>query len=1019
MALDPKIIAKLKKDLAEINKIYKQLNMKPLSIEIETAGVDDILLIKQYLREAKELTEDLNEGFGGMAESIKNIVREWKSGFADPTKEATKSFTKLKGLAEKFSDDATGLAEMKGKEVAANKKLIALEVKRLTLLKDELTKKKSLSDAEETILANLNSEYEVQKELLDLAEERVKKEKKIQKSMGLTGAAVKSISGALGKIGMSSSFFEGIEGNMRETAKSGGKFAVAMTGLKGIVSGIGEAITDPLVVFTMIVKSVKFLVGIFDHVLKLTNKIGQSVGVAGYEAKNLKAQMHAAGDLSGDMFYNTEEMAGAYSKLNKAAGMNLKFNAENAQTFQDLTLYMGVSEEAAAQLFKISAQTGKSFNEMYDQVRDITQSLNESSGYSISTQDAIEAIGQSSGTVRFNIKGGTEGLVKAAHTANRLGLSMNEIAAAAATHLDFESSIAKEIEAEMFLQKDLNLDKLRYAALTGDTAMAAAEEARLIKENYKSLKGNVLAQQAFSDATGISMESLGTALSKQEELDGLSGKALKAKLAEQKAQKEMGQDAQAFDRTMANTLLQIKAMLEPLAKVVGPMILGMAKAIGPLLKKIGDFAKSDIGKGFLKIAGVGLGTALAVKGFNKLKARLTGVKTGDSNNTYTMDGRLRVSGDGGSGSGMDMLKGGMKGNIFKYLGKKGGLSRTLNRGLIRMFGKTKFTKLLSTRVLGPMSTAAKGITKESSIIARAINVVPSKINQGLGKVVSSSGSNLEKNFGTNNMSKIAKQGSSGNVKASKMASKFSSPATTKAAAKGGNIFSRGFSALKGAASKGMGMVKSAGSAISKQASKLSPMKALKKAFKSPLAKGFGKVFGPIMAAVEGIGNVRSSISNAKAAKMAGENIDLGALGKEIVQGAAYPIANLATNLIPGIGPAVSLLDGVASAFNLSPIKWLTDNLIDLIPNDAFTGLGKFAVGDDKPESGEVTKLATGGIVTGATNAIVGEAGPEAVIPLREFYAKFDELISAVNKGGSVYLDGNKVGYSLALQSSKM
>ena len=336
-----------------------------------------------------------------------------------------------------------------------------------------------------------------------------------------------------------------------------------------------------------------------------------------------------------------------------------------------------------------------------------------------------------------------------------------------------------------------------------------------------------------------------------------------------------------------------------------------------------------------------------------------------------------------------------------------------------MFGKTKFTKLLSTRVLGPMSTAAKGITKESSIIAKAINFVPSKINQGLGKVVSSSGSNLEKNFGTNNMSKIAKQGSSGNVKASKMASKFSSPATTKAAAKGGNIFSRGFSALKGAASKGMGMVKSAGSAISKQASKLSPMKALKKAFKSPLAKGFGKVFGPIMAAVEGIGNVRSSISNAKAAKMAGENIDLGALGKEIVQGAAYPIANLATNLIPGIGPAVSLLDGVASAFNLSPIKWLTDNLIDLIPNDAFTGLGKFAVGDDKPESGEVTKLATGGIVTGATNAIVGEAGPEAVIPLREFYAKFDELISAVNKGGSVYLDGNKVGYSLALQSSKM
>ena len=87
--------------------------------------------------------------------------------------------------------------------------------------------------------------------------------------------------------------------------------------------------------------------------------------------------------------------------------------------------------------------------------------------------------------------------------------------------------------------------------------------------------------------------------------------------------------------------------------------------------------------------------------------------------------------------------------------------------------------------------------------------------------------------------------------------------------------------------------------------------------------------------------------------------------------------------------------------------------------DTFYGGGGDADAMQVPESGEITELATGGIVTGPTNAIVGEAGPEAVIPLREFYAKFDQLIDAVNKGGNVYLDGNKVGYSLALQSSQM
>ena len=42
-----------------------------------------------------------------------------------------------------------------------------------------------------------------------------------------------------------------------------------------------------------------------------------------------------------------------------------------------------------------------------------------------------------------------------------------------------------------------------------------------------------------------------------------------------------------------------------------------------------------------------------------------------------------------------------------------------------------------------------------------------------------------------------------------------------------------------------------------------------------------------------------------------------------------------------------------------------------------------------------TKMATGGIVTGATQATVGEAGPEAVVPLDAFYRRFDALQSEV------------------------
>lgn len=64
-------------------------------------------------------------------------------------------------------------------------------------------------------------------------------------------------------------------------------------------------------------------------------------------------------------------------------------------------------------------------------------------------------------------------------------------------------------------------------------------------------------------------------------------------------------------------------------------------------------------------------------------------------------------------------------------------------------------------------------------------------------------------------------------------------------------------------------------------------------------------------------------------------------------------------------------------------------------------------------------LAEGGIVTQPTKALVGEAGAEAVVPLRDFYAKFDELISVVKQGGDVYMDGNKVGQAMVLSSTKL
>jgi len=82
---------------------------------------------------------------------------------------------------------------------------------------------------------------------------------------------------------------------------------------------------------------------------------------------------------------------------------------------------------------------------------------------------------------------------------------------------------------------------------------------------------------------------------------------------------------------------------------------------------------------------------------------------------------------------------------------------------------------------------------------------------------------------------------------------------------------------------------------------------------------------------------------------AGANIDFG----KLVGGAAKGIGeNLINLLVPGAGLAQGIMSSVSGFF-----------------------------GGDKKKSEELPKLAKGGIVTKPTEAIVGEAGPEAILPL--------------------------------------
>lgn len=116
--------------------------------------------------------------------------------------------------------------------------------------------------------------------------------------------------------------------------------------------------------------------------------------------------------------------------------------------------------------------------------------------------------------------------------------------------------------------------------------------------------------------------------------------------------------------------------------------------------------------------------------------------------------------------------------------------------------------------------------------------------------------------------------------------------------------------------------------------------------------------------------------------------------------------------LTSIASAIMVLSASLADLNIEKIKALADTKFGSLQGVSTTSI--------TPIQTKPLEMAEGGIATSQVNNVtVGEAGKEAIVPLTEFYAKMDELISIVKKGGNVYLDGNKVGYNLMLGSTKL
>jgi hypothetical protein len=654
----------------------------------------------ESLKEAFGIQTKLTENESTQLKLVKEIARaiNGQNVGLNSIKEKQKEIEKNQKLVQKGSiaqslqDDKRvkrGLAVLKGQD---------LQIAKLADMQAEQLKSGKIDDTAVKTQKSIISEYEKQLDKIlqgmssqkkaalyqqasieNLKKANLEREaelvtlKKIEDSMGLTGALAQQLSKIPGLGGLASSAEE-VRKAITEAAEAGGDIPTKAAAMRMIATQFKkdatESLKDPAAGLALGVSTVTGLFSTFTDVLKDLDKLqsgtARNFGISNKQAAELNHNLKEAGRATNDSFHSLKNMNEAFVTLNNRYGVFAEFSDQTKNDFVDLTKKAGITAEAAGALTDTTFLTGKGLKETTVEYSGQIKMLKQTTGLAINERQVLEAVKDVSAAIKLQLGGSAEAIATAVFKAKALGLEMKDLVAISSSLLNFQSSIEDELAAELLTGKQLNLEGARYAALIGDQAMLADELATNFGTAADFQKMNVIQQEAMAKAVGLNRDSLAESLMKREAMAALSayeGENEKEKY--ENAVKTLGVDgariklgnealadqmestslAEKFDAAMQG----VKEAFLPLAEKAIPAIAGGLKFAGENMKTLIGLAVAykvaALAIAAIQIMGaavtspgkalIGAGIAAAVIG------GLTAMAIGDGE--FKADGRTRIT----------------------------------------------------------------------------------------------------------------------------------------------------------------------------------------------------------------------------------------------------------------------------------------------------------------------------------------------------------------------------------------
>ncbi len=479
--------------------------------------------IADETKEALKAAQELEGVFGSMRERIRANAKELGT-FSNPAKEAQGLYKQLDAQLIKLQNQEEGISRLtdkqlkdtraksqeivreissKAQELIIERGLDQLSGEQLKKAAQRLELSGAITEAQSSLLQGQAAEFDAEQETLNQIEKEISLREKANKALGVSGQILKGIESSLGSFAKAFKLDQVAQdmGNAADEVarlnQNFGRTRVLMAGIKSAGKGLVETITDPTVIIAGIAKS-------YSEYEKSAREIRQETGVS---AVTLSKMTNSAGTFN-DSMVSSIDAAKTIGSLTKETGMNVAatFSPNTITAATELTTLLGLGAEETANMALRAEVFGDDLGKAGTQAEGIVQDFANQGKGAVNLRAVMSDAGKASNSLSMSIKGGQEGLIKAAAGAAALGINLAKAEGIADSLLNFQSSIEAEMEAELLTGKQINLEKARMAALNNDMATLTEEIANNTEIQAAFSSGNRIQQEAIAKSLGMSKD---------------------------------------------------------------------------------------------------------------------------------------------------------------------------------------------------------------------------------------------------------------------------------------------------------------------------------------------------------------------------------------------------------------------------------------------------------------------------------------------------------------------------------